>query len=294
MLDIVLSFTGRKELEHWITPNMQKPHRPESSLTQVAWKFWLDLPPSAPWINPSDWKSGTWRHTLPNNSQWTRPCACTNSCSAGVMFGTSCLNFSVISFVQVQGSSTDLKHPTWGWGNCSMERSEGTSLFWERGLHLEEPAPGASRSNFPKGPTLGMQKTMLTFKRHHETLDHRLVRISVKHTKYSKLTSQLFRGKWFIHCESVNAVLKKSRSQPPWLCPHNIEKRSRQDGSVGMVLRLWKQEILGINQLPMKGTASSQQNIWPRTLLLRYLNITIKHWLKLSFSRSRNHEVMNL
>lgn len=177
---------------------MQKPHRPESCLTQAAGNssdlICLHHPLG---INASDWKSDTWSHTLPNRSQWTRPCAYTNSCSARwptwrVMFGTSCFNFRVISFVQVQGSHTDLRQASWSWGNCSTERSEGTSLLWEGGLHLAEPAPGASRSNYPKGLTLGMQKTMLTSNRHHDTLN--LMGISVKHTKYSKLTSQLSRA----------------------------------------------------------------------------------------------------
>lgn len=143
---------------------MQKPHRPESCLTQAAGNssdlICLHQPLG---INSSDWKSDMWSHTLPNISlvpaqipaQW-------GHLHWGGMFGTSCFNFSGISFVQVQGTSTDLRHPTWCWANCSMERSEGTSLFWERGLHLAEPAPGASRSSYPKGPTLGMQKTMLS------------------------------------------------------------------------------------------------------------------------------------
>lgn len=238
-----------------------------------------------------------WSHTLLNSHWWTRPCACTNSCSAGwpmlgVMFGTSCFNFSVVSFAQVQGSPNDPRHPTWCRGNCSIERSEGTALFWERGLHLAEPAPGASRSNYPKGLTLGLQKTMLTSNRHHDALDHGLVRISVEHTKYSKLTSQLLSGIWiltFTHC-----CAEKEKFTVTLFVPTKHGEKRRHNGSVGMVLRLWKQEILAINQLPMKGTSPSQQRIWPRTLLLRYLSITIKYQLRLSFPRSRNHQDVNL
>lgn len=177
---------------------MQKPHSPTSCLTQAAGNssdlICLHQPPQ------TENQTGGATHCPTSASeqdlvpaqipaQW-------GDIQWGVMFGTSRFNFSVISFVHVQGSCTDLRHPTQCWGSCSMERSEGTFLFWERGLHLAEPAPGASRSNYSKGPALGMQKTLLTSNKHHETLDRGLVRISVKYTKYSKLTSQLLGGKW--------------------------------------------------------------------------------------------------
>lgn len=241
---------------------MQKPHRPESCLTQAAGNasdlICLHQPLG---INPSGWKSDTWSHKLPNSLWWTRPCACTNSCPAGwpawgVMVGTSCFNFSVVSFVQVQGSATDLRHPTWCRGNCSIERSEGTALFRERGLHLAEPAPGASRSNYPKGLTLGMQKTVLTSNRHHDAPDHGLVRISVEHRKYSKLTSQLLRGIWLL--TSTHCCAEKGQFTVTLVVPIQHGEKRRHNGSVGMVLRHWKEEILAIIQLPMKGTISAE------------------------------------
>lgn len=65
----------------------------------------------------------------------------------------------------------------------------------------------------------------------------------------------------------------------------------RKEDSVGAVLqtpaeskRHWTMSAAAINQLPKKYSATSQWRIWSRTLLLRYLSIIIKGWLRSTFS----------